>query len=124
VPELLQTTGAFATSRVEDTLIFLGLLAMAAAYLWWFDFYTRVLGSQHPLPLECLYQTSGPCSVVTTVVAWAGVTSYEPILFWGGAVAFGGGLFMKLESMQTGRERRRNPESPNLKPPEKIEPHF
>jgi hypothetical protein len=111
--------------RVGDTLIFLGLLAMAGAYAWWEHFYTQVarfLGAQGPLPLECLYQTSGPCSLVAAVAAWAGVSPYEPTLFWAGAFAFGAGLIitlMKLESQLTAREKRLA-----RKPPEKIEPHL
>jgi hypothetical protein len=76
------------------SLTVLGLVVLGVALVWWRHFYASALGSRIAPPIECLYQTSGPCSVVGTVASLGGLTPYEPMLFWVGALMLGAGLIL------------------------------
>lgn len=79
-----------ASRSPSSTLTGVGVIGVIASIVWWQEFYRQVsqaLGAKGPLPIECLYQTVGPCSVVTTLAAWGGVMPYNPELFWASVVA-------------------------------------
>jgi hypothetical protein len=80
--------------RSGSVLIAIGIVGLIVAYQWWEKFYGAVqhfMGSSGPLPIECIYKTSGPCRMVANVAALTGVNAYDPLLFWGaiGAILIG-----------------------------------
>ena len=96
-------------------LMRLSVVGALAAAVWWDWFYTevaRALGSTAPLPVECLYQTAGPCSFVSTLAAWGGKTPYNPDLLYAalGSLLLGFSIFM-VDSF------RRDMEPPGNYPP-------
>jgi hypothetical protein len=99
-----------------------GIVAIGAAYVWWQQFYGAVhayLGLKDPLPIECLYLTSGTCRIVANVAALAGINAYDPLLFWGGIGALLIGVILNsswsADHYDTPKRRKRQ---------DRVEPRF
>jgi hypothetical protein len=106
--------------RSGSVLSAIGIVALIVAYKWWEKFYGAVqhfMGSSGPLPIECLYKTSGPCRMVANVAALTGVNAYDPLLFWGAI----GAIFVGLLSSSHGGDRSRK--AGNGRGRDRIEPH-
>lgn len=74
--------------KLSLVLIALGVAALFAALIWWFNFWgdvARQLNRNVFDALDCLFLTGGKCGEVTAVASWAGKTPYTPIVFWVGA---------------------------------------
>jgi hypothetical protein len=106
-----------------EILAIIGAIGVLGAYGWWKSFYGAVqafLGANGPLPVECLYSTSGPCRIVANIAALAGVTPYDPLLFWSSAgviligviLSLGGGLINEQDEAY--KKRRRDRIEPRL----------
>ena len=70
---------------LSNLLVVAGSVGMAGSVLWWHAFYKQVaqfLEASGPLPTECIYTISGPCSMVTGVANAFGAAAYDPKLFW------------------------------------------
>ena len=48
---------------------------------------------RYPLPVECLYQLTGPCRTVSDVAGFFGATAYDARLLWASGVVTIIGLF-------------------------------
>jgi hypothetical protein len=68
----------------------IGVSMLIGAVVWWEAFYSEVqryLGTNGPLPYECLYSTSSGCGVVASVAQLLGASAYHPSLFWAGCAS-------------------------------------
>jgi hypothetical protein len=85
--------------KLGSSLIFLGIVLMAAALCWWWSFYAPIA---HKLNVDmshatsCLYSNSGVCALATSVSQFSGKTPYSPVLLWAGAVSAILGILIKL----------------------------
>jgi hypothetical protein len=78
---------------------FLGALLLGGAYVWWVQFFRQVaafIGPRNSLPIECLYQMSGPCRMVATGANIFGVGAYDPLLFWAAILVIVVGLILVI----------------------------
>jgi hypothetical protein len=78
--------------RVGSWLILLGVVGVIASIVWWQNFYSPLAGQP---PVECLYQLTGPCQVVSNVAAFFGATAYNARLLWASGIATAIGLFLQ-----------------------------
>lgn len=84
-----------ATRQQASTwFLILGGCGFIASIIWWNNFYAQVnqfIGNKGPPPLECLYQLTGPCRIVSNVARFFGAGAYDPRLLWlsGFALAIG-----------------------------------
>jgi len=78
--------------RVGSWLILLGVVGVIASIVWWQNFYSPLAGQP---PVECLYQLTGPCQVVSNVAAFFGATAYDARLLWASGIATAIGLFLQ-----------------------------
>ena len=101
-------------------LCIVGGLGLLGSYLWWQTFYTDVmhfLGSNGPMPTECLYSFGGPCGMVNGTAAMLGAAAYDPKALWVSGAIFIVGLFCANMpdqytddfSSAKGNESRRDP---------------
>lgn len=82
-------------------LLLLGIVGVVASFIWWQNFYTQVdqfMNQKGPLPLECLYQLTGPCRMISNVAGFFGAGAYDPRLLWGSGVAILIGLFLRRQT--------------------------
>ena len=77
--------------KLGNLLAVIGALLLAGAFLWWFSFYSSVLGDVGRATggnasmfdaMHCLYGSDGACALVSGISSLAGRTPYEPMLFW------------------------------------------
>ena len=89
-------------SKLGSGLITLAIIGMAGSFLWWMRFYSDInfvlSGRSGPLPVECLYERSGPCRIISDVATWIGYRAYDPMLFWFSVAGFAAGLFLLIIS--------------------------
>lgn len=95
------------TARQASTwLLIVGGSGVLASVIWWQNFYAQVnqlLGHKgSPPPLECLYQLTGPCRLISNVAKFFGTGAYDPRLLWlsGFALVLGG--LVKLSVLRDG----------------------
>ena len=60
-------------------LFLLGIIGVVASIAWWQNFYGRMTGQA---PVECLYQLTGPCRMVSNVAELFGAAAYDARLLW------------------------------------------
>jgi hypothetical protein len=53
--------------RLGSWLFLLGVIGVIASIAWWQNFYSPLAGQP---PVECLYQLTGPCRVVSNVAGF------------------------------------------------------
>lgn len=74
------------TIKLGKGFIALSIIGVGASFLWWMRFYSDIMyaftGQPGPLPVECLYERSGACRIISDVVTWIGYRAYDPMLFW------------------------------------------
>ena len=71
--------GRKAARRVGSWLFLLGIVGVVASIAWWQNFYGRMTGQA---PVECLYQLTGPCRMVSNVAELFGAAAYDARLLW------------------------------------------
>jgi hypothetical protein len=84
--------GRNAVRRMGSWLVLLGVVGVIASIAWWQNFYGRVAGQA---PVECLYQLTGPCRVVSNVAEFFGAAAYDARLFCASGVAVIIGFLMQ-----------------------------
>jgi hypothetical protein len=78
--------------QVGSWLILLGVVGVIASIAWWQNFYSQVVGHA---PVECLYQFTGTCQMVSNVAEFFGAASYDPRLLWASGIVGIFGLFLQ-----------------------------
>jgi len=78
--------------RAGAWLILLGVIGVIASIAWWQNFYSRVIGDA---PVECLYQFTGQCRMVSNMAEFFGAAGYDPRLLWASGVVGIFGLFLQ-----------------------------
>jgi hypothetical protein len=78
--------------RLGSWLILVGLIAALASLLWWQNFYNQTIGRA---PVECLYQLTGPCRIVSNVAGFFGAAAYDARLLWASGITTIIGLFLQ-----------------------------
>ena len=90
--------------KMADFFVVTGTILLGISLFWWARFYENVY-SVIPEPfsgklsdaLTCLYSHASIfCGIVTEGARLAGKIPYDPLLFWGGAITLGVGLFIKI----------------------------
>ena len=85
--------------KLTQILLGLGGLVIAGSIIWWVSFYSEVIkemGGNLGDCFPCLYTSSGPCGFLVGIAQLAGVTPYNPTLFWIGAIMLGVGIILQL----------------------------
>ncbi len=90
-------------------LIFLSILTLGGAFIWWRSFYASALPPGTQLPLECLFRSAEFCSVVGTGSQIIGGTPYQPVVFWLGLIGLVAGLILRQVAGRSARSRSRPP---------------
>ena len=67
------------TRHLGSWLILLGLIGAIASIVWWQNFYSQMIGRA---PVDCLYQLTGPCRMVSNVASFFGEAAYDARLLW------------------------------------------
>jgi hypothetical protein len=98
--------------KLGTVLTVAGAVALVAACVWWFTFYSSVVreigkatGSGEGSVLDvvgCLYSSSGICALVSAVAVIAGKTAYEPLLFWFGLAGLILGVLIRFTAKPGG----------------------
>lgn len=78
--------------RVGSWLILLGVVGAIASIVWWENFYSPLAGQP---PVECLYQLTGPCRMVTYVAGLFGAPAYGARLPWASGIVVIFGLLLQ-----------------------------
>jgi hypothetical protein len=78
--------------QVGAWLILLGVVGAVASIAWWENFYSALAGQP---PVECLYQLTGPCRMVSDVVGLFGAAAYDARLLWASGIVAIFGLFLQ-----------------------------
>jgi hypothetical protein len=68
----------------------IGVSMLIGTVVWWDAFYSEVqryLGTNGPLPYECLYNISSACRVVASIAQLLGASAYHPSIFWAGCAS-------------------------------------
>ena len=81
-----------AARRLGSWVILLGMIGLIASIAWWQNFYGHVAGQA---PVECLYQLTGPCRVVSNVAELFGASAYDARLLWASGIVGIFGLFLQ-----------------------------
>jgi hypothetical protein len=76
--------GHKAARRLGFCLILLGVIGVIASLAWWANFYNPLLGQP---PIECLYQLTRPCRIVSAVAGFFGESAYDARLLWVSCIA-------------------------------------
>ena len=84
--------GRNAARRLGSWLILVGVIGVMASIAWWQNFFSQVAGQA---PVECLYQLTGPCRMVSNLVELFGATAYDARLFWASGIVGIFGLFLQ-----------------------------
>jgi hypothetical protein len=85
--------------KLTEALIGFGIVITAGAVIWWAIFYSQVtkeMGGSLGDFFQCLFTSSGECSLVNFFAGLAGVTPYNPTLFWIGVIMLGTGVIIKF----------------------------
>ena len=78
--------------QVGAWLILLGVVGAVASVAWWQSFYSPLAGQP---PVECLYQLTGPCRMVSYVASLFGASAYDARLLWASGIVGIFGLFLQ-----------------------------
>lgn len=84
--------------KLANTLLFAGILLLAAALAWWLSFFqpiVRRLGIELSDAGSCLYSMDGPCGIAHGVAKFLGKTPYSPYAFWAGVAALAAGILLR-----------------------------
>jgi len=85
--------------KLTRILLGLGIIITIGLIIWWAYFYNQVIketGGTLGDFFQCLFLSSGPCSVVGFLAGLAGITTYNPTLFWIGGITIGAGIVIKF----------------------------
>jgi hypothetical protein len=95
--------------KLSSILMIAGAVLAAGAVIWWYAFYSKVIGELNQLnpgsdassssvldTLSCLYSSAGVCSLVSGVASIAGRTPYEPMLLWVGVGLLAVGIIVRF----------------------------
>jgi len=99
--------------KLGNLLAVVGALVLAAAFLWWFSFYSSVLsevgqvtGTRGDATVfdawHCFYSSGGICALISGIATLAGRTPYEPMLFWFGLAGLVLGVAIRLSAKRSG----------------------
>jgi len=91
--------------KLTQILLGLGGLVTVGSIIWWVSFYSRVIkemGGSLGDFFQCLYTSSGPCALLVGIARLAGVTPYNPTLFWIGAIMLGVGIILQFSLKKDG----------------------
>ncbi|MDP1930031.1 MAG: ankyrin repeat domain-containing protein [Gammaproteobacteria bacterium] len=89
------------TQKITTLLLWIGSLFTFTAVIWWAYFYDRItqaLDGNLSNVVSCLYSSSGPCAIASSLAVLAGATPYDPSVFWIGVVMLGIGLGLQVSS--------------------------
>jgi hypothetical protein len=78
--------------RLGSWLILIGAIGVISSIAWWHNFYGPLAGQP---PVECLYQFTSPCRIVSDVARFFGAASYDPRLLWGSGILAVTGIFLQ-----------------------------
>jgi len=70
----------------------LGVIGAITSIAWWQHFYSQVIGRA---PIECLYQLTGSCRIVSNVSEFFGAAAYDARLLWASGIVAIFGLFLQ-----------------------------
>ncbi len=87
------------TKKLTDILLGIGVAVTVVAFVWWAYFYgqvTKEMGGNLGDAFGCFYSSGGPCGFISGLAQLAGMTPYNPVVFWVGAVMLGIGIILKL----------------------------
>jgi len=85
--------------KLTQILLAVGGVIIVIAIIWWASFYggvTEEIGGNLGDAFKCLFSSGGECGFVSGLAQFAGVTPYNPIVFWIGVVILGVGLILKF----------------------------
>lgn len=85
--------------KLSNLLLIVGAIVIVIAISWWGSFYGQVareLKANLGDALECLFSSGGKCAFVSGIAQMAGVTPYNPTIFWIGLVMLGIGLALRF----------------------------
>jgi hypothetical protein len=80
------------TRQLGLWLILLGLVGVLASIAWWQNFYAMAIGRA---PVECLYELTGSCRMVSNVAGFFGASAYDARLPWASGIAALVGVFLQ-----------------------------
>ena len=78
--------------QVGAWLMLLGILGAITSIAWWQNFYSQVVGHA---PVECLYQLTGSCRIVSNVSEFFGSAAYDARLLWASGIVGIFGVFLQ-----------------------------
>jgi hypothetical protein len=78
--------------QLGSLLILLGVIGGIISVTWWQHFYSVAAGQA---PVECLYQLTGPCRMVSNVAGFFGAAAYDARLLWASGIVGIFGLFLQ-----------------------------
>ena len=84
--------GSKTARRLGSWLILTGVIGLIASIAWWQNFYSQVVGHA---PIECLYQLTGSCRIVSNVAEFFGAVAYDARLLWASCIVGIFGLFLQ-----------------------------
>jgi hypothetical protein len=78
--------------QVGAWFMLLGVVGVIASVAWWQNFYSQVIGRA---PIECLYQLTGSCRIVSNVAEFFGAVAYDARLLWASGIVGTFGLLLQ-----------------------------
>jgi len=84
--------GRTTARQVGAWLMLLGVVGAVASIAWWENFYSPLAGQP---PIECLYQLTGPCRMLSDVAGLFGAPAYDARLLWASGIVAIFGLFLQ-----------------------------
>jgi hypothetical protein len=79
---------------VGKVLLVVGLVLFAGAVVWWYLFFSQLLGDNVKQASDCFYYTTELCSFGAALGMVSDIPTYSPLPLWGAAVAMISGLAM------------------------------
>jgi hypothetical protein len=86
-------------NKLAVILLFVGMPTTVIAIIWWASFYGKIVrevGGNLGQVFNCLFTSGGGCGFVNALAQFAGVTPYNPSLFWFGVVMLVVGILLKF----------------------------
>lgn len=83
--------------KLSEILMAIGGFLILCAFLWWSSFYgkiTKEIGASLGDAVKCLYSSKGECGVASGIAQFAGVTPYNPAVFWIGIAILSAGIIL------------------------------
>jgi hypothetical protein len=78
--------------QLGSWLILVSLIGALASVAWWQNFYGKAIGHA---PVECLYELTGSCRMVSNLADFFGASAYDARLLWASGIAALIGLLMQ-----------------------------